>query len=265
MKRLVLIPTALALLLGSRGQATAGGLIYDASLGTLPDAQGFNFVDTGGSPTPTVAGGILHQGLTSTPGLQYWVSTAHPGNFLNGFTMEANLQVISSTHGNPSRFGYYLDAGDSLGREFSMGFSSSGIAVNTDGTGSDTQGIPFTSFNTTNGFHDYKLVVSGGTGSLFIDSVFVASTPVNNTFPDTPNQVFFGDGSMNENSETNLKAFSYSFSAIPEPGSLILIGIGALSLLGYTRRPGKKVTSRVRCVSARSSWAEEGVASPDSP
>ena len=121
-------------------------------------------------------------------------STAHPGSFSNGFTMEADLKVISSTHLTPTRFGYYLDAGDSSGREFSIGLSSSGIAVNTDGTGSDSQGIPLTPFDTTSGFHDYKLVVAGGIGSLYIDNSFIASTPVDNVSVDVPNQVFFGDG-----------------------------------------------------------------------
>src|ERR1035437_3330605 len=102
-------------------------------------------------------------------------------NKMDAISGSANLKIIASTHSTSTRYGYYLDAGDSSGREFSIGFSSTGIAVNTDGTGSDSEGIPLTSFDPTNGYHDYRLVVSGGIGTLYIDSVFFASTPVDNS------------------------------------------------------------------------------------
>ena len=62
------------------------------------------------------------------------------------------------------------------------------------------------------------MVVSGGTGSLYIDNAFIASTPVNNnpSPPDTPNFVYFGDGSESGSSQTELKSFSYDFAPVAD-------------------------------------------------
>ena len=241
MKRLIVCFGVVTLFFVDAGQSDAGGLDYQASQGTLPQAQGFNFVDSGGSPTPSVSGGVLYQGLTSDVGLQYWYSTAYTGSFSNGFTMEAVVDVVSSTQNTSTRFGYYLDAGDSLGREFSIGISSTGVAVNTDGTGSINEGIPLTPFNTS-GFHDYKLVVSGGIGSLYIDGNFINSTPVRNNDVDTPNKVFFGDGTENGQSQTELKSFSYSFNSVPEPGSMTLYCLGLVCFGGMRWSRVRKTT-----------------------
>lgn len=44
--------------------------MYDPRLGTLPDAQGFTLIDTGGSPPCTIQGDAMYQGRTRWDGLQ---------------------------------------------------------------------------------------------------------------------------------------------------------------------------------------------------
>lgn len=63
---------AFGLILALSGPATAGVFGYDASLGSLPDAQGWTFIEDGAAvPVPTVSAGVLHQGLTDFSGYQY--------------------------------------------------------------------------------------------------------------------------------------------------------------------------------------------------
>src|SRR5438045_4741640 len=72
-------------------------LLYDASLGTFPTAQGFSFVDTPGRPSPIVTNGVLRQFPDPFVSDQVWFSSNSVVEFgTNSFVLEAGLHVISS-------------------------------------------------------------------------------------------------------------------------------------------------------------------------
>ena len=52
--------------------ALGATVVYDPSLGTLPDAQGFARIQDPAQANPTVSDGLLHQGLTVFNGIQGW-------------------------------------------------------------------------------------------------------------------------------------------------------------------------------------------------
>lgn len=228
--------------------ARAGFLVtYDPGLGTLPQAQSFVLVETGSlSPPPSISGGTLNQGLTAFAGEQYWQRGDMAFNFDSGFTIEGTLRVLSSTY-NPNangpgsqRSGYYLEAVDELGRRFTVGIDSGGVTVNTDSSLMTLNGIPRVPFDTTDGFHNYRVVVAAGVGSLFIDGTFFGVTPVGPVVdPTLANRVLFGDQTTAANSQAQLSFFQYgahTVAAVPEPSTFALLGVAAASFTGYLRR-----------------------------
>ena len=216
---------------------------YDPAVGTLPTAQAFDFInDDTTAPAPSVVGGLLLQGPTTVAAVQWWQSTTSLIDFDAGVTLEAQLRVITSNYFHPGpgqqKSGYYFAISDHIGRSFIIGIDSAGITVNTDGIGTGGQGVARTAFDTTSGFHDYRLDVASGVGTLTIDGLFFASTPVNDTpsliYP-TLNDALFGDGSYSGTSQTELSLFRYT-ATVPEPGTLSLVAFGVASLLITRRR-----------------------------
>lgn len=241
------LPWALCItcvLLLSKTAALATIVNYNPSLNTLPDTQGFSFSDSGGSGTPTVSGGILNQGPTSFAGTQFWFRNDVAFNFDTGFAIEVNIKIISSSYdpnaagAGSQRSGWYMEGTDALGRRFIIGIDSNGVVVNTDATLMTSNGMQFRGFDMTNAFHDIRLVVSGGVGTLFVDSVARGSTAVGPVVDSSiADRVFFGDGSGGGNSQTQLSLFRYSDSSvIPEPGTASYVGLGIVSLVGVLLR-----------------------------
>ena len=198
-------------------------IIYDPSLGTVPESQGFTRIETGPAIPPTVGGGILHQFPVTGTNVQFWQVDNVPLDFAStSYVLEANLRVTSSNYiadiFNVQRSGYYLWAIDAVGRSFAIGVASNGITINTDGIFSIDNGVLFTPFNTTDSFHTYRLVIENGLGTLFIDGTLFASTPLEGAVrPDALNRVLFGDASGVGISETDLSLFRLASvaSAIP--------------------------------------------------
>lgn len=227
----VLPAVALAASLGTASSAQI--VSYDPALGTLPQAQGFTYVQAfTAAPQPVVAGGTLHQGPTAYDGLQYWPKSDVPINYGNGFFVEATLKVTYSTYfpdppnAQGQRFGWYLDVTDASGHEFTLGVASGGIAVNTDLFGSPTNGVPFTAFDTTDAFHTYRVVVAQGVGSVYIDNTLYGTTPIGAAIGTSfANRVFFGDGTREGDSQTELSGLRYG--PVPEPSTFLVLAIGA--------------------------------------
>ena len=226
-------------------QAMALGVLYDAGLGTLPDDQGFTREETVGYPAPSVSSGVLHTFVEANPNtVQFWGTTNFVSDFASStkYRLDFDLHIVSSNYTtagglccNFQRSGYYVFAEDSAGRSFFIGIASNGITVNTDGNLVVGQGVPFTSFDSTDSFHHYQLVIDSGTGALFIDNVLFASTAVgaSGVYP-IPNKVSFGEASGLGVSEAELR--SLSFAPVPLPAALPLMVSACLIGVARFRR-----------------------------
>lgn len=238
-KKLLLATACAAFTMAGLQTANATAVTYNPGLGTLPDAQGFTSVGIA-SPVPIVSSGVLHQFPVLVDDSQNWYSKAIPTNFTTGaYELTASLRVISSNYipniGTGPRFGYYLWALDDNFHGFIVGITDSGVAFDTSiffGTGND---FAVTPFNTTGGFHDYRVSIVGGKGSLFIDGNLIDTLSLGPAIFGSQNGVAFGDVSGRGISETELAGFRFGTpAAVPEPGTLALLlaaGLGGARAL----------------------------------
>jgi hypothetical protein len=215
--------------------ASANSAVYDASLGSLPTDQGWSLEGVA-TPIPVVSGGVLLQGPTGDS--QSWTKPLTDLDFSAAgpsFVVEADLRVISSgfRDGAIPRAGYQISAGDNAGRLFTLFLSDERVDLHNAGDG--TGGV-FSLFTTTDGFHTYRFSVDSGLGSPFVDN---ASTPLLSLavgdpgwFP--PDTASFGDGTSAASSQTELQRIA--FSAVPEPSTSLLVGVGLIGLCTSSRR-----------------------------
>lgn len=249
------IVAILAVVFCMAGPATAQTTYaYNPGLGTLPSAQGFSYSDESVTTPASVSGGVLHQGPNTPASHEFWTTATDTFSYDQGFELTLNLKVLSSgyslaphvTRGQSA--GYGATVVDSQSRVFEIGIAANGFYVSNDADGGVSGGIPFTSFDTTDGFHEYKLVVNGGTGRLFVDSIERGSLAVGaDSGFGYGNLAAFGDMSKYDASQIELAGFSLTIqneaSAVPEPGALALF-LPVLGLLLVQRR--RAVTSPER-------------------
>ncbi len=207
-------------------------ITYDPSLGTLPEQQNLVRVDNGLATNPSIAGNIFFQDTTNNLGArQWWYSTADfnsmPINFIDGFTMEINLWVISSGY-NPNigngnrRAGYEVGSLDNQGRYLSINITSTGIWLDYSSNSTANGGTVFTPFDSTTGFNNYRLISQGNTATLYINGSLFLTTPLGGIVDSGPSGAFFGENTAAEGSQTQLSLFRFSSSAVPFPTSITL-------------------------------------------
>jgi pimeloyl-ACP methyl ester carboxylesterase len=191
---------------------------YEASLGTLPQSQGFGHYADPGYPPATVSGGVLREfRQTGEQTAEYWyVRGLQIDQSASTYTLEADLRIISSNYipniGTGPRFGYYLELLTNDGHGYVVGISGSGVALDTDVSFSPNNDFVVSPFNTTNAFHKYKLVVAATGASLYIDGILIATTPPGNSGfgPGRQAGVTFGDASGYGISQSELKSVKVS-------------------------------------------------------
>lgn len=248
-----IVAATIGMVLSATGPAAAQTThTYNAGLGTLPTAQGFNYADENVTNPASVSGGILHQGPNIPASHEYWLRGLDTFSYDQGFELTLNLKVLSSGYtaasgpGTDQSAGYSVIMLDSQSRPFEIGIAASGFFVSNAIDAPAGGGIPFTSFDTTSGFHEYKFVVSGGTGQLFVDGSARGSLAVGaDSGLGFGNVVAFGDQSKYAASQTELASISFTThteaSAVPEPGALALF-LPVLGLLVLQRRRGAAST-----------------------
>jgi len=154
-------------------QAQANYLFnYNAASGNYPD-NFTNLVYKAGGPGvayDSVSGGILY--LVQEGYHNHALANFDFSSYSNMYVLAASLYIVHSDYtaiNGIQRSGHYFEAYDSTGHGFELGISSGGVTLNTDSVGAVGQGIPATAFNSTTGFHEYKVVARGGQASLYID------------------------------------------------------------------------------------------------
>jgi hypothetical protein len=209
---------------------------------SLPSAQGWSYGAAGNSAAEgdvfSISPGVLHQdtvhpanvGFAASGGNTYHLDNAvdptHP--FVVNFTARVTAETtdVSNNH-----FGFFVDIYTGLAEVYGVGLGTNAIQTLTDPT---TYVLDNTSY------HNYRLEINPGSGyALFRDSLLISSnSPRTGAAVNHVSQIFFGDGTGGTNAVADVTSFSAT--AVPEPGSLTLLGIGGIDIAGYAcRRRGR--------------------------
>lgn len=239
---------------------------YDPSLGTLPEAQGWTFFENDGPPSPVVEDGVLKQGPTGsgcTSNYEYWYRSDVPIDFGATVTLEASLRVISSSYadgtacgdfgcsgGTPSwKPGYIIAINDADERVLKVGFTSTGVVVD-PGCCFCPEDAPVLPFDTTDGFHLYRIVIGSGVVSLFVDNQLLHTVSLGTALnPGAANSVSFGDATHLGSSQTELSFLRYTTdptaAGIPTISEWGMIAMTLLMLTSGTVLLGRGRRSRL--------------------
>jgi hypothetical protein len=241
-----------AMLLGLQANSAQATTIYDGSLGTTPNAQGWTyFPDNGTFPFPPVSvtmdtapGGTLLQTLSP--------NTDRAGFFRTDITQDRNV-------GYTLRFNLRIDGHDvNAGNNDRAGFNV--IALS-----NDLQGIELAFWNdrvfaqadsplfthaeealvNTALLREYELTIQGSSYSLSWTGGTLLSGPLrnysshSNPVYSTANFFFLGDNTTSAGADIYLG--NIEFQAIPEPGAwamgiLLLVGFGTVKIRRSSHR-----------------------------
>ncbi|MBX3115384.1 MAG: PEP-CTERM sorting domain-containing protein [Fimbriimonadaceae bacterium] len=199
---------------------------YDASLGTLPEDQGWLKHEFQTPPAPFLQNGLLHVGATTPGGEQGWVigtSQGLPANFGIGssITINAKFDFVTGTSGPPDG-GFALGINSTLYNQavwFRNGeifFLDSGLSV---------------AFDTTDAFHEFRLQFGIGQAELYIDNMLKLTSPYYHAGGGTGVAAF---GDFSTESEYQGQIRSVVVEAVPEPYTLL--GLAALAGFAAKRK-----------------------------
>jgi uncharacterized membrane protein YgcG len=184
---------------------------YDASVGTLPTAQGFSLFDDQWGPPAFVRDGVLEQGLTDFSTSQFHHARGDI-DFTKGYVVRASMKVQSSTYhlnscASAIRFGYYLGAIDRAGRMAYIGIGDSTLYVLTSPMEVPGPGRPVVSFPVRGSWRDFEMVIRETGIELRVDGVTLQHYPLGapGVVPGSPSGVIFGDGTACGASKTSLR------------------------------------------------------------
>lgn len=212
-------------------------VLYDGALGTMPEAQGFVFVDLpSGSAARSWADGATLLNTLAFSGA-YAGYTAQPDlvpalDRQAGYSVTFTTQLLSESHAGSDRNGDGVDdrAGfsvtvlstDTLGIE--LGFWTDRVWAQEGGSGSNlfTQ-AEGAAFDTTSGLITYTLAVSGAAYTLWANGAPLLSGPLRDYTAfagpldpyETPNLIFLGDNSASARAAMRLAAVRVTAGAAP--------------------------------------------------
>jgi hypothetical protein len=221
---------------GASGPQTTT-VLYDGALGTMPEAQGFVFLDLppGSAARSWADGATLLNTLALTGTYAGYTAQSSIVPVLDrqiGYSVTFTTQLLAESHAGSDRNGDGVDdrAGfsvtvlstDTLGIEF--GFWTDRVWAQEGGSGSNlftqAEGMPF---DTTSRLITYTLAVSGTAYTLWADGAPLLNGTLRDytafTGPldpyETPNLIFLGDNSASARASVRLAAVSVTTGAAP--------------------------------------------------
>ncbi len=210
--------TVIACLFVASALETSAQILYDASLGSLPDEQGWGYASNPLTPMPflTVTNGVLFLDSTPTNSTQAGYGLLAPTelNRTNSFAVSFTVQLHAESHtGNANRAGFSVIALGSDARGIELGFWTNSVWAQADlplFTRAESAAFP-----TTTAFVNYVLTVGQTNYALFADGHKILSGRVRDYhafagFPDvyeTPNLLFFGDNTGSAQAAWSLKEY----------------------------------------------------------
>jgi hypothetical protein len=235
---LPLAPLAVAVLLGwpapGRGVGASGVnevlLEYDASLGTLPDAQGWTIVNDDPPPDDglttanySVAGGLLTQGPTGGPNddvanRQYVSWPAFDVDFAQDVVVvDVRLRILESTITAPPstgpRAGFAVFLVDAAGRVVVFYIGPSSLFL----FGSNSLTTPETAYPVGASLTDYRLQIDANGASLSANGAPLAYLPFGSFgFSGSPSRFLVGDVTIQERSSSELARVSVGLADTAE-------------------------------------------------
>jgi hypothetical protein len=239
---------ALAILaLAAASSAQASTVLYNGSLGTAPQTQGWLEYTAVGSPTVTTTSTSTTLDTTSNQAILAGYSNYTPlGALVNssfptlspttGFTVYLNVQINSESHSSTNRggFDWIVLGSDENGVE--LDFWQTDIWAQSGPTFTHAEDA---AYNTTAAITSYALTISGSTYTLLANGsqILTGSTRNYSSFG-TPynlaNYIFIGD-------DTNAADASETFtnlSVVPEPAcGALCVGLITLVLTARKRDP----------------------------
>ncbi|MDX2016740.1 MAG: hypothetical protein SFY95_03755 [Planctomycetota bacterium] len=224
---------ALACMTLSALAASASGAVftYNPSLGSLPQAQGWDFAGSFNAPM-SVSGGTLTYGATTVNGTTFWRAIQpDPIDFATETSViEIELKLTGSDFGNFSGFrraGFAMLLQDDAGRWIIAEIGDNRVGLgNDDNRTSDPSAL----FNFADGFHTVRLEAGPTGGRLYVDGTLMLSLALGGGRTGGA-QSFWGDGTILANANlTEIRSVIYT----PTPGATALLA--AAGLVGLRRR-----------------------------
>lgn len=208
-----------ALAFGLCASSFGNVLLYQPSLGTMPQAQGWTFNGSFNAPA-IVSGGQLTYGPTTVGGTTFWGH--EPVDTIDFSTdtvfIEAEIRLTGSDFGNFSGFrraGFSLLISDDVGRWIIADLGDNRISLGND---NNRTSDPSTVFDLTTSFHLVRLEAGPTGGRLLVDGVEQLTLALG-TGRTGGAEGWFGDGTTLANAnQTEIRHAQY----IPAPGSALL-------------------------------------------
>jgi len=186
--------------------------LYDASLGTLPQSQGWLFGALGTYTDVVTNNSVLLDTSATTSTEAGWTEGSPPDlNRANGFTLLFTAQLNAETHTSTNRAGFSIIVLSDDTNGIELGFWTNTVFAQSDSP-LFTQ-AENASFTTTGSFVNYALTMLSTNYILRANGTPILSGRVRNYtafngFPNpyrTPNFIFFGDDTTSASASVNVR------------------------------------------------------------